>query len=269
MTTPWVERREIGPCTLYLGDAMRIIPTVPAKSVALTLVDPPYSSGGMFRSDRNKPTGAKYVQTEIYQSGKACQDFAGDNRDQRGWTRWCERWLALAGDAAESGVAIILFVDWRQLPALTDAVQVAGLTWRGVAVWDKTESSRPYKGWFRAQCEYLVLTSRGPLTLSAGPPYMPGLFRYGPLAGGIKLHQTGKPEPLMRDLLRICRPGGLVADWFMGSGTTLVEALRAGHPCIGVELDPGIYATACARIEKAWAAVKDLPTPGETPAPRP
>lgn len=30
-----------------------------------------------------------------------------------------------------------MFVDWRNLPAMTDAVQMAGWVWRGVVVWDK------------------------------------------------------------------------------------------------------------------------------------
>jgi len=43
-----------------------------------------------------------------------------------------------------------------------------------------------------------------------------------------------------RELIRLFGPGdgSLVLDPFCGSGTTLVEALRAGRPCVGVDLNP-------------------------------
>ena len=43
-----------------------------------------------------------------------------------------------------------MIIDWRQLPAASDALQWAGWIWRGTAVWDKG-NSRPQKGRFRQQ----------------------------------------------------------------------------------------------------------------------
>lgn len=37
---------------------------------------------------------------------------------------------------------------------------------------------------------------------------------------------------------RLCPPGGLVLDPFMGSATTLVEAQRLGRPSIGIDVNP-------------------------------
>ena len=258
MSAPWADKREIGPCTLYLGDALAILPALEAGSVALTLTDPPYSSGGMFRSDRIQPTSKKYVQTEQAAAGRCARDFMGDNRDQRGWSAWCDRWLSLAFDLAAPGGALFSFIDWRQLPTLTDAVQIARWQWRGVMVWDKTPGCRPVKGWHRAQAEYLVTAARGAIDMGADRPCLPGVYRYGPLAGGVKLHQTGKPEPLMADLIAWAKPGALVLDPFMGSGTTGVAAVRSGRRFIGIELDPHFFEIACSRIA---AAVATPPTP--------
>jgi SAM-dependent methyltransferase len=37
---------------------------------------------------------------------------------------------------------------------------------------------------------------------------------------------------------RMCPPGGMVLDPFMGSATTLVESQRLGHPSIGIDVSP-------------------------------
>ena len=97
------ERVQIGDAALYRGDALEVMRELEPGSVGLTLVDPPYSSGGMFRSDRVRPSGEKYVQTKQYQAGRCRANFQGDNRDQRGWTAWCERWLSLAYDLSAPG----------------------------------------------------------------------------------------------------------------------------------------------------------------------
>lgn len=52
-------------------------------------------------------------------------------------------------------------------------------------------------------------------------------------------HPTQKPEKLVDRCLRpVLKPGDVVLDPFLGSGTTSVIADRIGADCIGVELDP-------------------------------
>ena len=50
-------------------------------------------------------------------------------------------------------------------------------TWRGVAVWDKV-ASRPQKGRFRQQSEYIVWGSNGKMPLERNVGCLPGVFRY-------------------------------------------------------------------------------------------
>lgn len=67
-----------------------------------------------------------------------------------------------------------------------------------------------------------------------------------------KLHVSQKPVALMRwviESLRL-RPGSLVIDPFMGSGSTGLAALSLGHRFVGVEYDETHFATACARIKQ-------------------
>lgn len=84
---------------------------------------------------------------------------------------------------------VCMFIDWRQLPAATDALQWAGWIWRGTAVWDKG-NSRPQKGRFRQQAEYIVWGSNGDMPISRPVPCLPGVFKYG---------QSPEPHPSDRE----------------------------------------------------------------------
>jgi modification methylase len=66
---------------------------------------------------------------------------------------------------------------------------------------------------------------------------------------GRKLHPTQKPEALLhRLILAATRPGEIVLDPFMGSGTTGAVAKRLGRRWIGLERERRYAAQAAARI---------------------
>ena len=251
----------IGDATLYLGDCREILPTLGKVDAVVT--DPPYSSGGATRSDRNVSTSDKY---RISGTIKTDPDFSGDNRDQRSLTLWCSDWMAQCHAATRRGGALLCFIDWRNLPCIIDACQVGGWVYRGIVPWDKTEVTRPQKGWFRAQVEYIVTASAGPLHTGADAPGIAqaGYIRCG-VTGGEKEHITGKPVDLMVELLRTRNDWRAVLDPFMGSGTTGVAAARLGRKFIGCEIEPEYFDIACRRIEEAYRQ----PRLFEEPAPKP
>ena len=144
---------------------------------------------------------------------------------------------------------LLTFTDWRQLPVTTDAVQCGGWVWRGLIAWDKSEGARaPHTGYFRHQCEYVVWATHGVTRKSAHGGPLPGCFRF-PVRQADKFHLTGKPTALMRELVKVVPPGALIADPFMGSGTTGVAALMEGLRFVGNEHDRAIFAGARERIE--------------------
>lgn len=242
--------------TLLQGDCLQILPTLDADSVDAIIADPPYSSGGFTRGDRtNQPTNAKYTQ---HGTQTIRPEFAGDNRDQRSWITWTAIWLTMALRVAKPGAYLLMFTDWRQLPAATDAFQAGGWVWRGIVVWDKTEAARPPNtAYFRHQAEYILWGTKGSTNPAATGPW-DGVIRL-PVTQADKHHVTGKPTDLLRRLVQVCPPGGTILDPFMGSGTTGVAARMEGRRFIGIEIEPAYSDIAQRRITQTHAAERDLP----------
>lgn len=221
--------------TLYHGEALAILRSLPDASVDAVITDPPYSSGGLSRSERMKKPSEKYQMTG---TRKQYPEFEGDNRDQRSFLAWSSLWLTECRRVTREGGYLLCFTDWRQLPVMTDAIQCGGWLWRGIVPWDKTEGTRPSRGWFRAQCEYVLTASRGSMGKEQDREVkacLPGMFRENVRASE-KLHMTGKPLPLMKRLLEILPPGSTVLDPFAGSGTTLLAAQQMNHRAVGIEM---------------------------------
>lgn len=220
--------------TLICGEALAALRELPDACVDAVITDAPYSSGGAFRSDRMQTTGAKYQLTNVQHQHA---EFAGDNRDQRSFFLWCTLWLAECLRVAKPSAPICLFTDWRQAPTFSDALQAGGWVWRGTAVWDKTLASRPTRGRFRQQAEFVQWGSNGPMPDREAIGALPGVFSHSS-HGGAKLHMAAKPLGLMREVVKIADPGGIILDPFNGSGTTGAAARLEGRRYVGIEIIP-------------------------------
>lgn len=231
--------------TIYQGDVLQILATLKNASVDAVLTDPPYSSGGLTLTARQAPPAHKYQQSG---TKRHYPPMLGDAKDQRSWTHWCTLWLAECWRVAQDGAPLMVFSDWRQVPSLTDAVQSAGWTWRGIVPWDKG-NSRPMLGRFRQQCEYVIFATKGPHTI-ATRQCLPGAYKF-PIVIKEKVHLTSKPLELIKSLLAITAPEATVLDPFTGGGTTGVACVETGRSFIGVELSEEYYALSRERIQQA------------------
>ncbi len=231
---------------LFQGDALQLLPTLPAESFDAVITDPPYCSGGLTAGDRRRNPVEKYAQ-----NGISCgrPSFSGDMRDQRSFTFWTMAWLIQCHRLVKEGGYCLVFCDWRQLPAVTDALQAADFTWRGLIAWDKGPASRaPHKGYFRHQCEYIVWGTRGPCPAATHAGPFPGCYHI-PVQRRDKFHLTGKPTALLRQLLQLIPPGGRVLDPFAGSGTTLVAAHLEQRQAVGIEREAAYCQIAVDRLQ--------------------
>lgn len=182
---------------------------------------------------------------------KTNPNFAGDNRDQRSFTLWSSDWMTSCLWITRPSGCLLCFIDWRNLPCVIDAVQVAGWVYRGIIPWDKTEAARPDKGWFRTQVEYIVAASAGPIERG---PDVDGIAQAGYLRcrvlGSEKQHLTEKPAEVLKQAMMTRNDWQTILDPFMGSGTTLVAAKDLGRRAVGIEQEEKYCEIAAERLRQ-------------------
>lgn len=214
--------RHIGGATLYLGDCRDIITGMTADAL---VADPPYgmgigdiSGGAVYRYRRSGGTVIDY-------------HVIGDDTPFDP--------THLLGVAP----AIVLWGANHYAPRLPPA--------RKWLVWDKRAGGRSDN---QADCELAWSNLPGPERLHT--QLWRGMVRAGEenvSKGSYRCHPTQKPVALMSWCIDQCRlrAGSVILDPYMGSGTTGVAAIRAGHRFIGIEIDPGHFTTACRRLTEA------------------
>lgn len=117
-------------------------------------------------------------------------------------------------------------------------------------VWDKREGTTPDN---QADCEIAWTNLPGPARLYSH--LWRGMARRGEenVSREPRAHPTQKPIALMAWCIQLCKlpADRLICDPYMGSGTTGIAAVRAGHRFVGCEIDPNHFETACRRLDQA------------------
>ena len=234
--TPYYERDGI---TIYHGDVFDVIDGVESFDALIT--DPPYSSGGTFRSDRAQ-------DLRKYGNGQAFVGYLhGDNRDQRTFHLWMCEWLRRIYNKMADDGEVCIFTDWRQLPTVSDALQIAGYIWKGIGVWDKV-NGRILRSQFAADIE---LVAHGRKGAGGQQDYFPrGVYRQMLVNGKDKVHPSEKPTAVMQWLIPLVPEFGLIIDPFMGSGSTLAAAKMLNRRAIGIDMDEQYCEIAANRLSQ-------------------
>jgi DNA modification methylase len=173
-----------------------------------------------------------------------------------------------------SGGVAFVFMDWRHVPELNEALLQLGVEQINLAVWFKRA---PGMGTlYRSQHE-LVFVLRKPgarhrnnVQLGRFGRNRSNVWEYGGATSGntdeddFSVHPTVKPVAMIRDaILDVTAPGELVVDCFLGSGSTLIAAETSRRRCLGVEIDPGYVDLALRRWMDLTGQDAILATSGE------
>src|SRR5690606_31559281 len=77
---------------------------------------------------------------------------------------------------------------------------------------------------------------------------------HGDTKGGhLRIHPTQKPVPLYRWILKnYAKPGDLILDTHVGSGSSIVACIEGGFNYYGCEIDKDYYEAARRRIARAF-----------------
>lgn len=237
MSDPWIERREIGPAVLFLGDALALCRTGCMVGDAI-VTDPRYGLN-------YTPDGRKQV--------------ANDSR--RLWARLLRRLPDALLDTTADRLALFTRWDvWSQIEAAIGAVFPA----QNCAIWDKNDNGRGNCNHIGNAHEmiWLSMPAQHVQRISGRRPH--NILRHKKV---VPLHHpTEKPVPLLCDLVEIMsHPGEIVVDLFMGSAPCGIAALTLGRRYIGAELDAEHFRTACDRIGRAWHDLSNGADAGSAP----
>jgi site-specific DNA-methyltransferase (adenine-specific) len=234
-----MEAVTIGACRLICGDARDVLPTL--GNVDAVVTDPPYGLdlGKANNLAKNSGYGGHLAKQAYYSYDDTYANF-------------CSIIVPALNVAIDHARAAAVFsgphLHEQRKPVAIGGVYLAVAT--GRTTWG-TKNFLP--------------------VLFYGVP--PGAGQHRPLViqGTSRLeqwdHPCMKPLSYMAWLVTLAtRPGGVVLDPFMGSGTTGVACVQLGRPFFGIEIEPRYFDIACRRIEHAYAQL-DLFAPPVVHAP--
>lgn len=203
----------IGDATLYLGDCMDVLPTLPKVDAVIT--DPPY---GINENHKKVASRGKLAAPKDY--GEFNWDKEPPSADLIDAIRNASNWQAMFGG------------NYFHLPPTS--------CW---LVWDKLNGDNDF-----ADCE--LAWTNWPKAVRRIQWRWNGMIRQG---GEDRFHPTQKPLAVMKWVIDLCPKADIILDPFMGSGTTGVAAVQMGRKFIGIEREPRYFDIACERISRAQA----------------
>jgi site-specific DNA-methyltransferase (adenine-specific) len=212
-------------CGIYEGDARVLSEAIPDGSVDLVLIDPPYFlPAAHYQNRKNWPrTLSDLVMIESYFD-----------------------WVALEARRIlkDKGV-FVTFCDGQSYPIFY--VKLYRIYDRLIdIVWDKGRIG--LGGGIRRQHEWLLMGAPG----SAGwNGWSTSIIQCSPVPSKDRIHPAEKPTELLQKIIELAAPaGGIVCDFFSGSGSACVAAWLAYRRYLAFELDTNYAEAARQRVRQ-------------------
>jgi len=216
------------------ADNREVLPTLPDKSVAHTICDPPYEAEAHTLQRRVKREGGTMSPGPL--------SFPPMTQEDRIWSaaqmaRLTARW-SIAFCQVEAAV------KW------TSALMDGGAVAKRIGVWVKPDGMPQFSGDRPGMGYESIVFAHAKGRSRWNGSGRNGVFIHNKNDLSERSgHETQKPTPLMLELVELFTdPDELILDPFCGSGTTGVAAIRLGRRFIGIERDPKYAAIAVERL---------------------
>ena len=241
---------------VIVGDCIEVMNRLPEGCVDLIFADPPYNL---------------QLQQELYRPNLTRVDAVDDEWDRfesfEAYDQFTTAWLTAARRVLKDTGTLWVIGTYHNIFRIGKILQDLGFWILNDIAWIKVNPMPNFRGVrFTNAHETLIWAQK-----HKGKPYT---FNYADLkalnddlqmrsdwyiplctgkerlrVNGAKAHATQKPEALLtRIVLATTKPGDVVLDPFLGTGTTAVVAKRLGRRWIGIERDPQYAALAEQRI---------------------
>jgi modification methylase len=241
---------------IIVSDCIEAMNRLPERCVDLVFADPPYNL---------------QLRQELYRPNLTRVDAVDDEWDKyesfEAYDQFTTAWLTAARRVLKDTGTLWVIGTYHNIFRIGKILQDLGFWILNDVVWIKVNPMPNFRGVrFTNAHETLIWAQK-----HKGKPYT---FNYADLkalnddlqmrsdwyiplctgkerlrVNGEKAHATQKPEALLtRILLATTKPGDVVLDPFLGTGTTAAVAKRLGRRWIGIERDPQYAVLAERRI---------------------
>jgi DNA modification methylase len=214
-------------------DAADVVRLLDGKRAQLVFTDPPYNvalgdHGGQQQSARKRRIRNDALSPEAFEA-------------------FCRGWAKNLLDSVDGAAYVCM--STKEWPLVSRLLEDAGGHWSDTIIWCKDRFvlgraayQRGYEPLWFGWCE-------GAKPYWCGDRDQSDVWRIARPSDS-PLHPTMKPlELIERAIENSSKPGDIVLDLFLGSGSTLVAAERTGRVCYGMELDPHYAQVAVLRWE--------------------
>lgn len=242
------------------GDCRAVLPELPEKSANMIFADPPYNL---------------QLKGELWRPNMTRVDAVDDDWDKFAsfaeYDSFCESWLSECRRLlADNGTAWVIGT-YHNIGRVSRLMQDLGFWTLNDVIWRKTNPMPNFRGvrlanatetliWAKKSAKSRYVFNHALMKRENGGRQMTNVWEF-PLCGGgerlrdssgKKIHSAQKPEALLRRIILCCtRPGDVVLDPFLGSGTAAAVARKLGRIGVGVERENKYAAVAAGRIAAA------------------
>jgi DNA modification methylase len=276
--TKWTS--DDGRVTLYCGDALEVLPLIPASSIDSVVTDPPYAEISRDYGRLTEPQWHALMNPVVEESRRVLTPTGSavyilqPNSEKVGRMRpWL--WEFMAKWTREWGMVQDAWW-WNSCALPTGGATMGGLMrgsikpclWFGdplcyrnqlAVLWTESQANAARRATERAgriiqpsgasidmkKCRDAAVRRGGTVPFNL----LPFAAANGTNGGGLSGHSAATPQPLADWWLRyICPPGGTVLDPFIGSGTVGLSAIAQGKRVVGIEREAKYFEIAKARI---------------------
>ena len=259
-----IKKEEIGNHILFRGDALKILKSIPDKSVNLIFVDPPYNIGKNFNGYKDKwESDEKYLD-------------------------WCYEWIDLCIQKLKDNGAIYLMGATQFIPYF-DIFLRGKMHILSRIVWHYDSSGVQAKNFFGSLYEPILfavkdkdnyifnakdilveaktgakrklIDYRKAVPIVYNSKKVPGNAWYFPRVRfrmeEYEEHPSQKPEVLLhRIIMASSKKGDTILDPFSGTFTTSAVAMKLNRKSIGIELDEDYFNNGIKRLNKIYKDIK-------------
>ncbi len=243
MSTKDFKKYTLGKHSIYYGDALKVLPTLPDESVDLIFVDPPYNVGKRFVNFIDKwPSDEAYIE-------------------------WCRKWLDLCICKLSATGTLYVMASTQSMPYI-DTYLRKRVTILSRIVWHYDSSGVQARKYFGSLYEPILHCVKNPneYTFNADQILVeaktgaqrklidyrkekPTVYNTEKVPGNVwyfarvryrmpeyEKHPSQKPEALLQRIIAASsNSGDLILDPFAGTFTTCAVAKRMGRATIGIE----------------------------------